>query len=124
MKKPCAPLGCAIEAHAKPDGRRTWDTRSDAGFSLGTSMEHHRCFREYVTKTRASRISDTVHFKHQYITNATVSPESHVFAAAQQLAMALQGNIPAGNEMAEALQKVSDLFTNIVMAKRKRDRKS
>ena len=71
----------------------------------------------YVTKTRATRISDTVHFKHQYITNPTVSPESHVVAAAQQLAMALQGNIPAGNETAEALQKVSNLFTNIVMAK-------
>ena len=81
------------------------------------SMENHRCFRVYVTKTRATRISDTVHFKHQYITNLTVSPESHVVAAAQQLATALQGNIPAGNETAEALQKVSNLFTNITMAK-------
>ena len=117
MKKPFAPLGCAIEAHVKPDDRRTWDARSDAGFSLGTSMEHHRCFRVYITKTRSTRISDTVHFKHQYITNPTVSPESHVVAAAQQLATALQGNIPAGNETAEALKKVSDLFTKIAMAK-------
>ena len=117
MKKPFAPLGCAIEAHVKPDDRRTWDTRSDAGFSLGTSMEHHQCFRVYVTKTRATRISDTVHFKHQYITNPTVSPESHVVAAAQQLATALQGNIPAGNETAEALKKVSHLFTKIATAK-------
>jgi hypothetical protein len=117
MKKPFAPLGCAIKSHVKPDDRRTWDTRSDAGFSLGTSMEHHQCFQVYVTKTRATRISDTVHFKHQYIANPTVSPESHVVAAAQQLATALQGNIPAGNEMAEALKKVSNLFTKIVMAK-------
>jgi hypothetical protein len=71
----------------------------------------------YVTKTRATRISDTVHFKHQYITKPTVSPKSHVVAAAQQLATALQGNIPAGNETAEALKKVNDLFTKIVMAK-------
>jgi len=85
MKKPFAPLGCAIEAHVKPEDRRTWDTRSDAGFSLRTSMHHHRCFRVYITKTRATRISDTVHFKHQYITNPTVSPESRGFAAAQQL---------------------------------------
>ena len=82
-------------------------------------MEHHHCFRVYVTKTRATRISDTVHFKHQYITNLTVSPESHVVAAAQQLTTALQGNIPAGNETAEALQKVSNLFANIAMAKSK-----
>jgi hypothetical protein len=45
-----------------------------------------------------------------------VSPESQVVAAAQQLMIALQGNIPAGNELAEALQKVSKLFTKIAMA--------
>ena len=60
MKKPFAPLGCAIEAHIKPEDRWTWDTRSDAGFSLGTSMQHQRCFCVYTTKTRATRISDTV----------------------------------------------------------------
>jgi hypothetical protein len=102
MKKPSAPLGCAIEAHAKPEDHQTWDTRSDARFSLGTSMLHHRCFCVYITKTRATRISDTGFFKHQYITNPTVSPESHVVAAAQQLATALQGNIPAGNKTADA----------------------
>jgi hypothetical protein len=116
-KKPFAPLGCAIKAHVKPEDRRTWDTRSDARFSIGTSMQHHCCFRVYITKTRATRISDTVFFKHQYITNPTVSPESHVVAAAQQLATALHGNIPTGNETAEALKKVSDLFTKIVATK-------
>ena len=80
-------------------------------------MQHHRCFRVYITKTRATRISDTVFYKHQYITNPSLSPESHVLAAAQQLATALQGNIPAGNETAEVLKKVSDLFTKIAMAK-------
>jgi hypothetical protein len=71
----------------------------------------------YITKTRAKRINDTVFFKLQYITNPTVSPESHVVAAAQQLATAPKGNIPAGNEMAEALKKVSKLFTKIAAAK-------
>ena len=49
----------------------------------------------------------TVFFKHQYITNPTVSPESHAVTAAQQLAKALQGNIPEGNETAEALKKIT-----------------
>jgi len=81
-------------------------------------MQHHLCFCVYIAKTRAKRIRDTVYFTHhQYITNPTVSPESHVVAAAQQLATALQGNIPAGNEPAEALKKVSDLFTKIAAAK-------
>ncbi len=69
-------------------------------------------------RTRATRISDTVMFKHQYITSPMISPESHVVAAAQQLVMALQGNIPAGNETAEALTKVSKLFAKIALAKK------
>jgi hypothetical protein len=44
MKKPFAPLGCAIQAHIKPEDQRTWDTQSDAGFSLGTLIQHHQCF--------------------------------------------------------------------------------
>jgi hypothetical protein len=94
------------------------DTQSEPGFSLGTSMEHHQCFRVYVTRTRATRFSDTVLFKHQYITSPTISPESHVVGAAQQLVTALQGNIPAGNETAEALTRVSELFTKIALAKK------
>jgi hypothetical protein len=80
-------------------------------------MEHHRCFRVYITRSKATQISDTVFFKHQYITNPTVLPESHMVAAAQQLTIALQGNIPTGNKTAEALQKSSKLFTKTAMAK-------
>ena len=59
-------------------------------------------FLHVLTKTRATRISNTIYFKHQYITNPTVSLESHVNVAAQQLATALQGNIPGGNKTTEA----------------------
>jgi hypothetical protein len=118
MQKPFALIGCAVQMHNKPDDRLSWDTRSEPGFNLGTSMEHHQCFRVYVMKTRATRISDTVIFKHQYITNPTISPKSHVVAAAQQLVTALQGNIPAGNKTAEALTKVSKIFTKIALAKK------
>jgi len=117
MRKPFTPIGCTIQTHIKPNDRLSWDTRSEPGFNLGTSMEHHRCFRVYVTRTRATRISETVFFKHQYITNPTLTPEYRVVAAAQQLATALKGNIPAGNETAEALTKVSKLFTKIAAAK-------
>ena len=118
MKKPFAPLGCAVQVHVKPDDRHTWDARADSGFNLGTSMEHHRCYRVYITKTRATRVSDTVAFQHQYITNPSVSPESRVIAAAQQLTAALKGSIPTGNETEEALTKVSELFTRIAAAKK------
>ena len=44
MRKPFAPIECAIQMHVKPNKCRSWDTRSEPGFNLGTSMEHHCCF--------------------------------------------------------------------------------
>jgi hypothetical protein len=44
MKKPFAPLSWAIQAHIKLEDCRTWHTQSDAGFSLGMSIEHHSAF--------------------------------------------------------------------------------
>ncbi len=117
MKKPFASLGCAIHSHVKPDDRKSWDARANAGFNLGTSMEHHRCYHIYITETRSTRVSDTVNFKHQYITNPTVSPESLIIVAAQQLTAALKGNISGGNKTMEGLTKVSKLFTRIAAAK-------
>jgi hypothetical protein len=117
-QKPFASIGCVVQMYIKPNNHLSWDTRSEPGFNLGTSMEHHQWFRVYVTRTRATRISNTILFKHQYISSPTISPESHMVAAAQQLATALQGNIPAGNIMAEDLTRVSKLFTKIALAKK------
>jgi hypothetical protein len=66
-KCPFAPLGCTVMAHVKPKNRQSWDVHADTGFNIGTALEHHRCFHIYIVKTRATRISDTVFFKHQYI---------------------------------------------------------
>ncbi len=61
---------------------------------------------------------DTVSFKHQYITNPAVSPETHIITAAQQLTAALKGNIPRGNDKMMGLTKVRKLFTKIAMSKK------
>jgi hypothetical protein len=118
MQKPFALIGSAAQTHIKPDNRLSWDTRSEPGFNLGTSMEHPQCSRVYVMRTRATRISDTVLFKQEYIASPTISPESHVVTAAQQLVTALQGNIPASNETVEALTRVSESITKIAFTKK------
>ncbi len=76
MWKPFAPLACTVQAHVKPDIRCTWDAHSEARFNIGAFMEHHQCFKIYSTKTSATRISNMVFFKHQYMTNLKVSPET------------------------------------------------
>jgi hypothetical protein len=57
MQKPFAPINCAVQMHVKPDDRLSRGTRLEPGFNLGTSIEHHQCFRVYVIGTRATRIS-------------------------------------------------------------------
>ena len=60
MKRPLAPLGCDVQAHEKADKRRTWDPHSCDGWNVGTSMDHHRCFKMWIKKTRAERDTDAV----------------------------------------------------------------
>jgi len=67
MKRPFAPLGCSVMAHIKPKNRRTWDVHGEVGYNIGTDMEHHRCFNVYIVKTRATKVSNSVFFTHQYI---------------------------------------------------------
>ena len=117
MRKPFAPLGCSVMAHVKPKNRRTWDTHGEVGFNIGTSMEHHRCFHVYIVKTRATRVSDSIFFKHQYITNPQVTPETLILKAAAELTSALKGTVSRETETAEALAKVSELFLKIAESK-------
>jgi hypothetical protein len=102
-------------AHAKHKNRQSWD--ADTGFNIRTAMEHHQCFHIYTVKTRATRISDTVFLKHQYITNLQVTPKTLVIKAASDLTSALKGTDSHNGETADALQKFSKLFTKIDTAK-------
>jgi hypothetical protein len=117
MRRLFAPLGCAVMAHVKPKNRRMWDVHADKGFNIGMAIEHHQCFHIYVVKTRAMRSSDRVFFKHQYITNPQIMPETLVIKAAAELTNVLKCTVSRDVEMAEALQKVSSLFTKYAAAK-------
>ncbi len=117
MKHPFAPLRCAVMAHVKPKNCPSWDVHGDVGFNIGKGMEHHRCFNVYIVKTRATRISDLVFFKHQYITNQQLMPETLILKAALELTSALKGTLLRKAETADALARVSELFHKIAEAK-------
>jgi hypothetical protein len=81
------------------------------------AMEHHRCFHVYIVKTNATRISDSVFFKHQYITNPQLTPETLVLKATLELTSALKGMVSHKAETADAMARVSELFHNKAEAK-------
>ena len=77
-------------------------------------MEHYRCHKIYVKTTRSKRISDTVFFKHKYITQPTVTPADTIVKALDDLTHALKGmrNVK-GEAQIEALEKIDELLNNL-----------
>jgi hypothetical protein len=98
-------------AHVKPKYQQTWDVHADTRFNIGTVMEHHQCFHIYIVITRATRISNMVFFKHQYIINPQVTPETLVIKAALELTSALKGLVSSNGKTADAVKKFSKLYT-------------
>eukprot|EP00956_Cyclotella_meneghiniana_P028214 scaffold65021_cov87-Cyclotella_meneghiniana.AAC.1 len=91
---PLAPLGCAVQIYQRPENRGTWSVNSIDGWYVGTSMEHYRNYTILCKTTRALRRSDTVWFKHKYLTNPSLTAADHIVNAAKNLTDAISSNKP------------------------------
>jgi hypothetical protein len=89
-KMPLAPMGRAVRIHERCEKRGSWAFNLIDGWYLHTSSEHYQCHVIYVKKTRSKRISDTVHFKHKYITQPTSTPEDTIVKALNDSTNALK----------------------------------
>jgi len=93
-RHPLAPLGVEIQMLEDPGKRKSWGLKSQPGFYVGTSLEHYRYYWGWNRETNKIRGSDTVIFKHKYITNPTITPGDAIIQATKQLTSALCGNVP------------------------------
>ena len=59
---PLAPPGTIVVMHNRPKYCASWAPHGENGWYVGPAMEHYRCHKAYIPKTRAERISDTVQF--------------------------------------------------------------
>ena len=57
----CQP-GTRVVMHNRPNDCALWDPNGEYGWYIGPAMEHYRCQKSYIPKTRAERILDTVEF--------------------------------------------------------------
>jgi hypothetical protein len=110
---PLAPLGCAVQMHKAPTKRGTWAENTTDGWYIQTSPEHYRCHKIYTKKTRSMRISDTVWFKHKYITQPTITPANMIVEALTDLTQAFKGKTNLeGLDQIESLKRLKELLTN------------
>jgi hypothetical protein len=109
---PLAPMGCAVQMHESTNRRTTWAENSINGWYLRTSPEHYWCNVIHMKKTRSEQISDTVWFKHKYITQPHVTAADQIVKAINDLTCALKGKSSMdGLEQIEAIQKLEELVT-------------
>ena len=110
-RMPLAPMGCAVQIHEDADKRGSWSPHTVDGWYLGTSPDHYRSHIIHVKGTKADRISETVFFKHKYLTNPTVTHADKVINAARALCEALSRKKQGmQNHTMESLKKLSDIF--------------
>jgi hypothetical protein len=84
-------MGCAVQFHDSVERRQSWAQRALSGWYIRTSDEHYRCHCVYNKRTKAERISDTVIFKHEYITQPTVTPHDVLIKAITELTTTING---------------------------------
>ena len=93
-RHPLAPLGIEMHMLTPAKNRRSWGVKSEKCFYIKTSLEHYRYFKGWHPKTRAVQGSETVLFKHKYITAPAVTPADAIIQAAKELEDTIKGKIP------------------------------
>ena len=73
-----------------PDKIKTWGVRSNPGYYVGKSLEHYRYYWGWMKDTKKIRGSDTVSFKHKYITNTSITTGDAIVNAAKKLTSVLR----------------------------------
>ena len=87
---PIGTLGCRIIIHKKFGVRNSWDFWGKGGWSLGCSLEHYRCQRVAPKDPKDVQVSDTLDYRHHYLTQPTLTPEDRVLRGLQTLTCALE----------------------------------
>jgi hypothetical protein len=108
---PLAPMGCAVQIYESRERRGTWAEHTTDGWYLETSKEHYRRHKVHVKRTKSKRVTDTVFFKHGYITQPNVTSADILIKAIDDLSATLkhQRNTEGIKEM-EALWKLDELL--------------
>ena len=89
---PVAPPGTKILVHSKPSKRASWEFHGVEGWYVGPSLQHYRCVRCYIPKTRSEIISDTIKFIPNHIPIPEPSLEDVLTNTLQDLTNVLNTN--------------------------------
>ena len=75
-KSPIAPLGVKVVAHVPAQSRGTWAQHGDVGFYVGRALDHYRCYKVWIIKTKSYRISDCLSWYPVFNSNSDQSSKA------------------------------------------------
>jgi hypothetical protein len=110
---PMGPPGCRIISHVRGSTRRSWDFRGGAGFYVGPSLEHYRCYRVIKNSTQQVAVNDTVVFQHPTMSCPTLTPEDRIIHCLRALTKAIQADVTwdSCHEQLLAIESLRAIFT-------------
>ena len=77
--------GCRVLIHEPVKNRTYWRSHTIEGHYTGPALHHYRNFTVFPSKTRSSRVSETVEFRHASITAPQIKPDDKVINAITKL---------------------------------------
>ena len=93
-----ASMGCAAQIHEKTDKRGTWACHTLDGWYLGTSPEHYRTHRCYVSATQSERLTDMLQLNHKRITRPEVSKADNIMHAISACVKSIKAESNSGSD--------------------------
>ena len=106
------PAVCRVLINEPVKNRILWRAHTIKGHYTGPALYYHRNVTVFLSKTRSSRVSDTVEFRHAIITVPQITPEDKVINAITKLKSEL-AFIPAHSKhnQIEAIANLRNLFS-------------
>ena len=74
-----------VEVYIHTQVWNTWDAHTKLGFYIGTSMEHYRCNKAWISKVRQIHATETMLFKNDYLAMLTITLAHAVLKVAMDL---------------------------------------
>ena len=86
-------------------------------------MDSYRCDKYISKDTKAAAISDTVEYRHEYLTTPSVTPEDQIMLSINKLTAAIEGtNTTKFDAQMQAITALQDMYTKSKSTTRETDR--
>ena len=116
-KTPLAPPGTKLVIHNRPNSRPSWGFHAEDGFYIGPALQHYRCVKCYIPKTRSIRISDSVQFFPTIVPIPFTTIDDYLRTAASDIITILNNppktafpTLTLGDSTKQAITKIAELL--------------